>query len=230
MATTFRRGLHCSFDRTNRPAVVQQRLLDIAAREFSLKGLEGASTREIAAAAGTVMSSITYHYGGKEGLYLAVADHIAEHMGRDMIGDPVLDDLGAPDPDEARRMIHHIIDRFIDKMIGDNSAVWSLFIVREQINPTAAFERIWSGMMGRLMERIVALVCIATGRCDAKTARVASITLLGQVIVLRASRASCLKLLQAADFDATDIRAIKARVATNINATLDTLTAEQEPQ
>ncbi|MFA5965717.1 MAG: CerR family C-terminal domain-containing protein [Sphingomonas sp.] len=210
--------------------MVQQRLLDIAAREFSLKGLDGASTREIAAAAGTVMSSITYHYGGKEGLYLAVADHVAEHMGRDMIGDPVLDDVGDPNPDDARRMIHHIVDRFIDKMVGAHSTVWSLFIVREQINPTAAFERIWSGMMGRMMEWIVALVCIATGRSDAKVARIATITLLGQVIVLRASRASCLKLLQSADFDAADIRAIKARIAINIDATLDTLTAEQEPK
>jgi hypothetical protein len=85
-------------------------------------------------------------------------------------------------------------------------------------------------MMGRMMERIVTLVCITTGRREAKVARVASITLLGQVIVLRASRASCLKLLQCSDFDAADIRAIKARVATNIDATLDTLTAEQEPQ
>lgn len=54
--------------------MVQQRLLEIAIREFAAKGLDGASTRGIAAAAGTAMSSITYHYGGKEGLYLAAAD------------------------------------------------------------------------------------------------------------------------------------------------------------
>ena len=60
--------------------MVQSRLLDIAISEFGAKGLEGASTRGIAAAAGTAMSSITYHYGGKEGLYLAAADRIAERM------------------------------------------------------------------------------------------------------------------------------------------------------
>jgi len=210
--------------------MVQHRLLDIAVREFSLKGLEGASTRDIAAAAGTVMSSITYHYGGKEGLYLAVADYIAEQMGRDMIGDPALDEAIEPRPAEARHALHHIFDRFIDKMLSVQTGDWSLFIVREQTNPTAAFERIWSGMMGRMMERMVALVCIATGRRDAKVARIAAITMLGQVIVLRASRASCLKLLQTIDFEADDIAALKAQIANNIDATLDRLSAEQEPQ
>jgi AcrR family transcriptional regulator len=212
--------------------MVQQRLLDIAIREFSLKGLEGASTREIAAAAGTVMSSITYHYGGKEGLYLATADYIAEQMGRGMAEAPVeAAGTAEPTPAEARRALHDLLDRFVVKMMDEQTAGWSLFIVREQTNPTEAFERIWRGMMGRMMERVVDLVCIASGRRDAKVARVTAITLLGQIIVLRAARASCLKLLQVADFEPDDIAALRARVAANIDATLDTLTAErQEPQ
>lgn len=211
--------------------MVQHRLLDIAVREFSLKGLEGASTREIAAAAGTVMSSITYHYGGKEGLYLATADYIAEQMGRGMADAPV----GAigdaePTPAEARIALHDLLDRFVVKMMDQQTAAWSLFIVREQTNPTEAFDRIWRGMMGRMMERVVDLVCIASGRRDAKTARVTAITLLGQIIVLRAARASCLKLLQADDFESDDIAALRARVSANIDAILNTLTAEQEPR
>jgi len=212
--------------------MVQQRLLDIAVREFSLKGLEGASTREIAAAAGTVMSSITYHYGGKEGLYLAAADHIAEQMRQGMVESVAhAIDIVDPSPAEARLALHDILASFVDKMIDERTASWSLFIVREQMNPTEAFDRIWSGMMGRMMERVVALVCIASGHRDTRAPRAAAITLLGQVIVLRASRASCLKLLQTRDFGAADVSAIKARVAANIDDILDTLTAErQEPQ
>ena len=208
--------------------MVQHRLLDIAVREFSLKGLEGASTREIAAAAGTVMSSITYHYGGKEGLYLATADYIAEQMGRGMADAPV--DIAEPGPAEARRALHDLFDRFVIKMMDEETADYSLFIVREQTNPTEAFDRIWRGMMGRMMERVVDLVCIASGQRDAKAARVTAITLLGQVIVLRAARASCLKLLQTDDFEAEDIAALRARVSANIDAILDTLTTEQDPR
>src|SRR5437879_6854420 len=67
---------------------IGQRLLDAAIDHFGRKGLEGASTRAIAAAAGTTMSSITYHYGGKEGLYLAAVRHITNQINERL--DPVL--------------------------------------------------------------------------------------------------------------------------------------------
>src|SRR3954451_19636570 len=63
---------------------IDDRLLDTAIDHFGRMGIEGASTRAIAAAAGTTMSSITYHYGGKQGLYLAAARHIADQMGERM--------------------------------------------------------------------------------------------------------------------------------------------------
>lgn len=208
--------------------MIQNRLLDVAVREFSLKGLEGASTRAIAVAAGTAMSSITYHYGGKEGLYLAAADYIAEQMGHEMV--EAVDSATRPEmsPAEARRALCDLLDRFAIKMMDAKNSNWSLFIVREQVNPTEAFERIWRGMMGRMLECIVDLVCIATGRRDAKTAQVAAIALFGQAIVLRAARASSLKLLQVSEFKADNIAAIRASVAANTAAILDTLMADRK--
>ena len=57
--------------------MVSTTLLDTAIDQFGRYGFDGASTREIARASGTAMSSITYHFGGKQGLYLAAAEHIA---------------------------------------------------------------------------------------------------------------------------------------------------------
>src|SRR3546814_19862395 len=57
---------------------IEDRLLNTAIDQFGRGGLEGASTRRIASAAGTTMSAITYHYGGKEGPYLAAARHLVE--------------------------------------------------------------------------------------------------------------------------------------------------------
>lgn len=207
--------------------MVQRRLLDIAIREFGVKGIEGASTRAIAAAADTAMSSITYHYGGKEGLYLAAAEYIASEMGEYMASALARSEM--PDtPEGARAAIRAILGAFAAKMASDENASWSLFIVREQMNPTEAFERIYDGLMGQMLERLVELVCIATGRRDADTARVATITLIGQVIVIRASRASCLKLLRRDTIDATATAALTARVAANTDAILDRLIAERQ--
>ncbi|MET4665568.1 CerR family C-terminal domain-containing protein [Sphingomonas sp. PvP056] len=208
--------------------MLQQRLLDIAIAEFGAKGLEGASTRGIAKAAGTAMSSITYHYGGKEGLYLAAADHIAAQIGAHMA--PALE-LGALSPgmtaSAARTAIQHILARFIETMGTKNSA-FSLFIVREQMEPTEAFDRIYGGLMGKLLETIVELVRIATGRNDPFACEVAVLTLMGQIVMLRASRATALKLLRRPSLDADALTALAARIAANTDAILDRMIAERQ--
>lgn len=211
--------------------MVQSRLLDIAISEFGAKGLEGASTRGIAAAAGTAMSSITYHYGGKEGLYLAAADRIAERMTA-VMGDPnELDhDIAADDAAGARAQIHRILGRLADKMASADSADWTLFVLREQMKPSEAFERIYGGVMGQMVRRLGDLVCIATGLRNVRTARIATITLLGQVVALRSSRATCLKLLERDTLEASDILDIKARIDANIDAILDSMRAEEQGQ
>ncbi len=211
--------------------MLQSRLLDIAISEFGTKGLEGASTRGIAAAAGTAMSSITYHYGGKEGLYLAAADRIAERMSA-VMGDPseLSNDVAADDASEARAQIHRIFGRLADKMASNESADWTLFVLREQMKPGEAFERIYGGVMGQMVRRLSDLVCIATGCAEIRTGRIATITLMGQVITLRANRATCLKLLERDTLEPNDILDIKARIDANIDAILDSMRAEEQGQ
>ncbi|MGN6278387.1 MAG: CerR family C-terminal domain-containing protein [Sphingomonas sp.] len=205
--------------------MAHDRLLEVAVREFGQKGLEGASTRGIAAAAGTAMSSITYHYGGKEGLYLAAADYIAQQM------EGVAVDMATPDtPEAARAAIQTMLGRMIDKLASKQTTPWSMFIMREQMNPTEAFDRIYAGPMGRSMGLLVELVCIATGRREPGVARVAVITLFGQVLAMRAARATCARLFER-PVDSPELFAeVRARVAANTDAILDRLIAErQEP-
>jgi AcrR family transcriptional regulator len=54
------------------PERTRQLLLDAAAEEFSRHGYDGARVTRIAAAAGVGRQLITYHFGGKEGLYNAL--------------------------------------------------------------------------------------------------------------------------------------------------------------
>ena len=208
--------------------MVQERLLDIAVREFGTHGLEGASTRGIAAAAGTAMSSITYHYGSKEGLYLAAADHIAAMMAArlaDVLGESEHLPAG---PDAARGAIHRLLAALMANMADDSCADAALFIVREQMNPTEAFDRIYDGMMARMLVRLVELVCAATDTSERNAARIVAVTLIGQVLTVRASRASYLRLLGQRAMTAAMLEDIGARIAANTDAILDRLAADHK--
>ena len=203
-------------------------ILDIAVREFGAKGLDGAATRDIAAAAGTAMSSITYHYGGKEGLYLAAADHIAAHMAAAMAPALAAEEGVGDDPAVARAAIHRLTGQLVAKMAEQETADWSLFIMREQLTPGEGFERIWAGMMGQLSRRLVELVRAATG-VSLPAARTATVTLMGQMMAMRSSRAAVLRLCEVEELDAATLASITARIHTNIDAVLDRMTDKERP-
>lgn len=209
--------------------MVQAQLLEIAIREFGEKGLDGTSTRAIAKAASTAMSSITYHYGGKDGLYLAAADHIAGQMAEEMTGfQEARAALDADDPQAARAAVHLILGPFVAKMAGEESAAWAPFIIREQLIPTEAFDRIYDGAMGRMLDMVAMLVCVATGRHDLKEARIVTILLAAHAIVLRAGREMCLRLLDTRSIEGGELDRIMARVSASIDAILDRLITEQQ--
>src|SRR5215470_3424276 len=62
------------------PSSTKARILTAAEEVFAAKGFEGASTREIAAAAGVNISSLHYHWESKETLYFAVFENIFERI------------------------------------------------------------------------------------------------------------------------------------------------------
>ncbi len=47
----------------------KDRLVDVAGRMFAERGFDGVSVREIIRAAGANLGAVTYHFGGKDGLF-----------------------------------------------------------------------------------------------------------------------------------------------------------------
>ena len=56
--------------------VTKERLLDAALASFSVRGFEASSTRQIETMAGVKRGLIGYHFGSKQALWKAAADHI----------------------------------------------------------------------------------------------------------------------------------------------------------
>jgi TetR/AcrR family transcriptional regulator len=63
------------------PGFNAKRILDVAFREFALKGLAGARVDEIARRAGVNKQLLYYYYKNKEGLYTAVLAEMASYTG-----------------------------------------------------------------------------------------------------------------------------------------------------
>lgn len=205
------------------------RLLDVAIDHFGRLGLEGASTRAIARDADTLMSSITYHFGGKDELYLAAADHIASFMHSRIA--PMLDHaatLCGEDGDvaAARGAIHAIVGGMSYFMLHDETAAISRFIVREQSDPTEAFTRIYNGVMGHTLDRLSALLRrVAGGRLSETEARVRAIMIVGQVLVFRVARATVLAGMGWTRIAEDEAARITRAIAANLDAILDQLQA-----
>ena len=196
--------------------MLQERLIETAIGQFGRFGFDGASTREIARASETAMSSITYHFGGKEGLYLACADYIAAKAKE---RNPAVFELlaeGVPaDRADAVEQCLAILDGFAQTMLHPASESWASFIVREQQAPTEAFERIYQGMMKGLIEGFGALVAVVRPDLGEQERRALSVLLFGQALILRAGRASVCKALGTDTLGETEAALLRSQLRAN---------------
>jgi AcrR family transcriptional regulator len=181
---------------------LSQRIIAAALDQFGRLGFDAASTRDIARASGTAMSSITYHFGGKQGLYLACADRIAVAIGG--VHAPLMEALKANPPttaEAARAGALALLENFARFMLAPESETYCQFIVREQQHPTEAFERIYAHMMSPVLEAATALVAIARPSLDERARRALVTNLMGMAIVLRVARACVARVMQVDDLD-----------------------------
>lgn len=196
--------------------MVSQALLDVAIDQFGRQGFEGASTREIARASGTAMSSITYHFGGKEGLYLAAADHIAAQI-REMQAPAVAAALeaGQSSREGAIQAMLGLLASLAQMMLRPETETWSRFIIREQQFPTEAFTRLFDGAMQRLLDTFIELISRARPDLNQREVVATGILIFGQAMVLRAGHAAVCRALGADHIDEASATLLLTRMRAN---------------
>jgi len=175
------------------------RLLEAGLDQFGRVGFEGANIRAIAAAAGANIAAINYHFGGKRGLYLAVANHIVEGISG-AIGPIAAETIAIAAkprlaPAEARAALEQFV-RTAGRLLATSPRAerWARFILREQLDPTDAFEIIYNSIMGRMHRTLTALVAaVLELDPESEQARLEAFSLLGQALIFRFARAAVLK-------------------------------------
>lgn len=179
------------------------RIIEAALEQFGRLGFDGASTRDIAKDAGVAMSSITYHFGGKHGLFLACADHIADVIGGVLL--PLREKINAQpprSPQEAADWGLALLDNFARLMLSPQSATFSSFIAREQQHPTEAFERLYERFMRPMIDTSLGLLAISRPMLSDGERRALILHVMGMALVLRLARACVVRTMQVDDIDA----------------------------
>lgn len=198
-------------------------LVESALRLFGENGFDGTSTREIAKAAGANIGSIAYHFGGKERLYLACADHIVETLGRLAAKAFASDPLPRGGPREGGAVLEAAIERMVAFVVaGEEAGDIVRFILRELQHPTDALNTVYGGVFEPVHRRLCHLWQEATGEpAESEEARLAVFTLLGQVLYFRIAREAVKRRMGWTAIDAAESAAIARIAKTNLRGMLE---------
>ena len=208
-----------SQQRTESAMETRQALILTGLQLFGEKGFAATTTREIAAAAGANIGSISYHFGGKEGLHAACAEFIVATM-RSVVGE--IFDIDAPDaetglkPEEARRRLSQLSGIMIEFLAARPEAeLIAPFILREMTHPTDALQTIYGQVIEPVHKRLCRVWADATGMgYDDPRTLLSVFAVIGQVVYFRLAREIVLKRMgwsELGDSEAGEIAAVLER-------------------
>jgi TetR/AcrR family transcriptional regulator, regulator of cefoperazone and chloramphenicol sensitivity len=203
----------------------REALVDAAIEIFGRDGFRAASTRSIADVAGVNQALIGYHFGGKPGLYLAAFDRITRSVEQYLlpVTRPIEDEFRRGEVDRERCVgyVLTMIDAIVATFTMPESAAWARLILREQQNPSEAFDRLYERVLGRNLTLMTGLIA-RVRRLDPQSteARLLSQTVIGQALVFRSARATVMRHLGWRELGADELATIRSVIRRNVAAML----------
>jgi AcrR family transcriptional regulator len=198
----------------------RERILDAALDLFGERGLTGTTVRDIAARAKVNVAAISYHFGGKDELYREVAGMVIgsiESRVRGRLGKL----LERPPADAASALaaLEEFAITIVDVIVGPpEMRRVARFIIREQMQPTFAFEILF-GVMSGLHVAATGLMALATGVApESREAMLRVFLMIGQVLFLRIAEQAVLRRMQLERYDEAFLAEVKRLVRQNVRA------------
>lgn len=151
----------------SRAEETRRRLIAAGLELFARHGYDAVTTRQLADAAGVNQAAIPYHFGGKEGVYRAVAEEVATAAGariRPLAESARLRLAADPEPPALGALLLETtlaVARAV--FAGELRGVWPLFLAREQFGQSAAFARLYDEFAGPVHVLVGELIARLTG-------------------------------------------------------------------
>ncbi len=200
----------------------REAIIEAAMRGFAEKGFEATGVREIAALAGTNIASISYHFGGKEGLRDACAAHIVKLMGNVLAAARSEDALPAT-PEAAGLILTGLVRSMVSFLLLEPEArLVAGFVLREMAQPSSALDTIYEGLFEGVHARVCAIWGIATGQPgDSEAVRLAVFATIGQIVYFHIGRPVVQRRMDWPTIGPAEAGAVADTIARNLMARLD---------
>lgn len=207
----------------NRAEVTREKLLSAALDVFGRYGFDGTSTRQLSEAAGVNLQAIPYYFGGKEGLYVATAEYlvtrIERHIGglQQRIGTHLMELAAAGqglDEEQARLFLTDMATTMVGLLVSKESEPWARFIIREQMEPTEAFARVYQGLMRPLIEMARQMIgTILREDPASEHVRLRTLAFVGNIMVFRLAHAAVLAQMEWQSIGSEQLQTLRNLVA-----------------
>ena len=196
---------------------------------FGRHGFEAATTRLIARKAGVNIAAIPYYYRGKEGLYQAAVHYIVAKVEIQVAA--VLAEInnqsftGKDSREEALALLEKLLEKFINFMVGSPQATRvARIILREQFNPSPAYEIIFNGFLAPVLNAIATLIMAITGESSSRTAKLRAMAIIGQIIVFRVGRETIVRSLDLEGYNTEEMTEIRRIILEQTHGAMEALT------
>jgi len=202
-------------------------ILMAALKLFGDYGLKATSVRMIAKEANANIASVPYYFTSKENLYkeivLYIGQQIHEHMQEVAQSAQIIADEKTINKKQAlaaiQMMMRHMATMLIE---SDEPKAWAQIIMREQANPTDAFDIIYE----RFMHPMQIMGGQLVGACldidpDCPEVKIRLHALKGQVLGFLVSRESLVRSLGVKKLDQNHYKLIYRTIDTHIHGSLN---------
>ena len=215
----------------------KKRLVEAGLEIFSRYNFEGASTRMLAEKAGVNLAAISYHFGGKDGLYLATVQYLINEIQKR--AGPLFSLVKKNAPNEAApqalksskktlskyesfEMICFMINNIAKIMLCSPEArFWQGILLREEREPTPAFEILYKEFFGPIKDFLSKLVGDALGRGSShQKVMITTVTIFGQLTIFRIARELIIRSLNWEGYSEKEVEIILDTIFENIRSTL----------
>lgn len=214
-------------DKTKRGEDTRQALIQAGMKLFGEYGLEATSTRLLADKAAVNIAAIQYHFGSKEGLYQAVINHIIERIsvqvGKQVAAVETALQQQSLNKTEAKSMLIQLVDDMAMVFVDSTEPKsWVQLIMREQANPTEAFDSFYDGYMKQILVVFAWLLAAITGLdSDSDVIKIRVHILLGQLLGFVVSREALLRRLGVDKLSEVQINSIHQMLQLHVEAVID---------